>query len=169
MATEALTIRVARTDDAAAIAAIYNYYVLNTVISFEEQAVTDDAMAGRIGDVSAAGLPWLVAERDGRVVGYAYASKWRVRPAYRFSVEVSAYVDVDTTARGIGSRLYEELFARLREKSVHVVIGGIALPNEKSVALHEKFGMRKAAHFSQVGYKFGAWQDVGYWQVTLGG
>jgi L-amino acid N-acyltransferase YncA len=167
MNMEAMTIRAARAEDAAAIAAIYNHYVLNTIISFEEQAVTDAEMAGRINDVVAGGLPWLVAEREGRVVGYAYASKWRARPAYRFSVEVSAYVDMNATARGIGSRLYEALFANLRERSVHVVIGGIALPNEKSVALHEKFGMQKVAHFSEVGYKFGEWRDVGYWQVTL--
>lgn len=163
----AITIRPAQPDDAVAIAAIYNHYVLTTVISFEEEAVSEADMAGRIADVQAGGLPWLVAEREGRVIGYAYATKWRVRPAYRFSVEVSVYLDAHEQARGIGTRLYEALFAVLREKSVHVVIGGIALPNEASVALHEKFGMRKVAHFAEVGFKFGEWRDVGYWQVVL--
>jgi L-amino acid N-acyltransferase YncA len=90
-------------------------------------------------------------------------------PTEAVTIRAARAAGIPVFGRGIGSRLYEELFASLREKSVHVVIGCIALPNEKSVALHEKFGMRKAAHFSQVGYKFGAWQDVGYWQVTLGG
>ncbi|HYD80064.1 MAG TPA: arsinothricin resistance N-acetyltransferase ArsN1 family B [Paucimonas sp.] len=162
-----MNIRAAAASDAAAIAAIYNHYVLATAITFEEQAVSDADMAARIGDVAAAGLPWLVAEREGRVIGYAYATKWRARPAYRYSVEVSVYTDAQAGVRGAGSALYEALFAELRARSVHVAIGGIALPNEKSVALHEKFGMRKVAHFSEVGYKFGRWLDVGYWQAVL--
>src|SRR3569833_512793 len=101
-----ITIRPAKADDAAAIAAIYNHYVLNTIISFEEDAVGASDMAARIADVAAAGLPWLVAEQEGRVVGYAYSTKWRVRHAYRFSVEVSVYIDVEARARGIGSSLY---------------------------------------------------------------
>ena len=160
-------IRTVTPEDAPSIASLYNHYVLNTAISFETDAVSPNEMASRIREVTAAGLPWLVAEVNDRVVGYAYASKWKGRCAYRFSVESSVYVDAEHTGKGIGSALYDALLDRLRSGKTHVVIGGIALPNEGSVALHERFGFRKVAHFSEVGYKFERWIDVGYWQVTL--
>lgn len=155
--------------DAPAIAAIYNPYVTGTTISFEEDPVQEAEMARRVADVQAAGLPWLVAEADGVVIGYAYATKWRVRHAYRHSVESSVYLAPAAARRGVGSALYAALFERLRAGGYHLVIGGIALPNAASVALHEKMGYEKAAHFKQVGYKFGRWVDVGYWQKTLAG
>lgn len=154
--------------DAGAIAAIYNHYIINTSISFEEQAVTEAEMAQRIADVQRAGLPWLVAEADGALAGYAYASKWRVRHAYRFSVESSVYLRQGLAGKGWGSALYARLLARLAEGGYHLVIGGIALPNEASIALHEKMGFAKVAHFREVGYKFGRWLDVGYWEKPLG-
>jgi phosphinothricin acetyltransferase len=117
--------------------------------------------------VRAASLPWLVAEMAGRTVGYALARPWKERSGYRFSVEVAVYVVPELAGRGVGTLLYSRLFEELAGRGVHAVIGGIALPNEASVALHEKFGMRKVAHFEQVGYKFGRWIDVGYWQRTL--
>ncbi len=104
---------------------------------------------------------------DGRVAGYAYASRWNLRSAYRHTVECTAYLAPDATGRGLGTRLYEELFARLRSLDVHAVIAVIALPNPASVALHERFGLRQAGLFREVGRKFGAWVDVGYWQATL--
>jgi L-amino acid N-acyltransferase YncA len=159
-------IRPAAARDAAAIAAIYNHYILNTTISFEEQAVSTEEMAGRIAKVSAA-LPWLVYERDGQLLGYAYASPWRARSAYRHSVETSAYVDHRYGGQKIGSQLYEALLADLRERGLRVVIGGIAQPNPASVALHEHFGFKKVAHFSQVGKKAGQWLDVGYWELLI--
>ncbi len=162
-----MTIRSAASGDADAIARIYNYYVTDTVVTFEEQPVAELEMARRITDVQAAGLPWLVARTAGQTVGYAYATPWRTRSAYRFSVEATVYLAADRTGVGIGSRLYEELFAQLQAQGIHAAMGGIALPNEASVALHEKFGMRKVAHFSQVGWKFGRWVDVGYWQRTF--
>ena len=162
-----MQIRSAHADDAKAIAAIYNPYILTTTISFEEEAVTDAAMAQRIADVQAGGLPWLVAERDGKVLGYAYATKWRVRHAYRFSVESSVYLAPEAARQGVGSALYTALLQQLAERGVHLVIGGIALPNDASVALHEKMGYEKVAHFREVGFKFGRWLDVGYWQKTL--
>ena len=162
-----MTMREARVDDADAIAAIYNYYVLTTSISFEETEVSAIDMAGRIADVQAAGLPWLVAEIDGAVAGYAYATKWRVRHAYRFSVESSVYLAPDSAGKGIGAKLYGVLLERLRAGGYHLAIGGIALPNAASVALHEKMGFEKVAHFSEVGFKFGRWTDVGYWQLAL--
>lgn len=160
-------IRTATAGDADAIARIYNHYVANTIITFEEQAVSSEEMAARIAEVAAASLPWLVAEQDGRVVGYAYASKWKGRCAYRFSAECTVYLDPDCVGRGYGTQLYESLFAALRERGMHAVIGGVALPNPASVALHERMGMRKVAHFREVGYKFDRWIDVGYWQATL--
>jgi phosphinothricin acetyltransferase len=117
--------------------------------------------------VRRASLPWLVAEEDGTVVGYAYATKWRTRPAYRQSVEVTVYVASDRRRRGIGSVLYDSLLDELRDHGIHAAIGGIALPNPASVALQEKFGFEKVAHFAEVGFKFGKWIDVGYWQRIL--
>ncbi len=162
-----MPIRDAHASDAPAIAAIYNPYITGTTISFEEEPVPEAEMARRIADVQAAGLPWLVAEEGGAVIGYAYATKWRVRHAYRYSVESSVYLAPAAARKGIGSVLYAALFARLRAGGVHLVIGGIALPNDASVALHEKMGYEKAAHFKEVGFKFGRWLDVGYWQKTL--
>ena len=162
-----MRIRPAEPGDASAIAAIYNHYIAETVITFEELPVPAAEIARRIEDVRAAALPWLVAEQAGRILGYAYATKWRDRSAYRFSAEVTVYLDPSDVGRGIGSKLYAELFPRLKARGVHAALGGIALPNEASIALHEKFGMRKVAHLQEVGFKFDRWIDVGYWQCTL--
>ena len=160
-------IRSAASADAAAIATIYNHYVIHTSVTFEEQAVAPSQMAERIMQVQNDGLPWLVLEQNGELLGYAYATKWRVRSAYRFSVESTVYVKDGITARGIGSQLYQQLLTELKALGLHLVIGGITLPNEKSVALHEKFGFEKCGHFQQVGFKFEQWRDVGYWQKLL--
>ena len=154
-------IRPAAASDGDAIARIYNHYVLNTAITFEEEAVSAQEIVARINEAHAASLPWLVAEDAGQVAGYAYASKWKGRCAYRYSVEITVYVDPAATGRGMGKKLYDALFAELRAKGLHAVIGGIALPNPVSVALHEKFGLRKVAHFNEVGFKFNRWIDVG--------
>lgn len=160
-------LRPASAADAAPICAIYNVYVTTTAVTFEEQAVAEQDMGQRIADVGIAGLPWLVLEVDGKVVGYAYATKWRVRPAYRYSVETTIYLDQAFTGRGLGRLLYGALLDDLRTRDLHLVIGGIALPNEGSVGLHEKMGFRKVAHFAEVGMKFGRWIDVGYWELNL--
>ena len=160
-------IRVATAADADHIAEIYNHYIANTVVTFEEEPVAGAEMRRRMEDVFGASLPWLVAASGGRITGYAYATKWKARSAYRFSVETTVYLADGFGRQGLGSRLYEELFRLLSEKGIHAAIGGIALPNDASVALHEKFGMRKVAHFEQVGFKFGTWVDVGYWQRFL--
>lgn len=162
-------IRPAEPRDAEAIAAIYNHYIVNTIITFEEEVITAQDITERIKETGAANLPWLVAEEDGAVVGYAYASKWKGRCAYRYSVECSVYFSPSSVSKGWGTKLYEALFGVLREKSIHVVIGGIALPNPASVALHEKLGMKQVAHFNEVGFKFERWLDVGYWQMSLEG
>lgn len=160
-------IREAIADDAKAIAAIYNPFIANTTITFEEAPVTDADMAQRIADVQGGGLPWLVVEQDHVVVGYAYATKWRVRHAYRYSVESSVYLAPEAAGKGVGTVLYTALLERLRDQGYHLAIGGIALPNAGSVALHEKLGFEKVAQFREVGFKFERWLDVGYWQKTL--
>ncbi|MEM9552708.1 MAG: N-acetyltransferase family protein [Acidobacteriota bacterium] len=165
-------IRLAVREDAAALAQIYNVYVEETVVSFELEAVPVAEMAARIEAVRAADLPWLVATRPGdkacdEMVGYAYATPWASRPAYRRTVEVSAYVRRGDGGRGIGSRLYRALLADLRRRGMHAALGGIALPNAASVALHEALGFEKVAHLREVGFKHGHWVDVGYWQLIF--
>jgi L-amino acid N-acyltransferase YncA len=154
--------------DAGALCAIYNHYVDNTVVTFEEVCVDAAEFRARIAKVRGAGLPWLVAEDNGAIVGYAYAGAWRERSAYRFTVETSVYLAAAHTGKGLGTRLYQALFTELRKTPAHAVIGGIALPNAASIALHEKLGMRKVAQFNEVGFKFGRWIDVAYWQLELG-
>ena len=160
-------VRSASPADAEAIARIYNYYVENTVITFEEEPVSGPAMAARVADVQASSLPWLVAEVDGAVVGYAYASKWKVRSAYRHSVETTIYLEHGHEGRGIGTTLYAALLPILKARGIHAVIGGAALPNEASVALHEKLGFERVATFRQVGFKHNRWIDVAYWELVL--
>lgn len=160
-------IRSARLDDAGDIANIYNHYIANTVVTFEEDAVAAEEMAERISETQSSNLPYLIAEENRAVLGYAYASKWKGRCAYRYTVEATVYLNPDSTGKGLGTKLYRELFKQLAELSYHMVIGGISLPNEGSIALHEKFGMEKVAHFSEVGYKFNRWVDVGYWQGSI--
>ncbi|MCJ8319487.1 MAG: N-acetyltransferase family protein [Colwellia sp.] len=161
-------IRVIQNKDLAAITDIYNYYISSTTATFEEENVTTLTMQGRVDKVHTANLPWLVAENEsGIVVGYAYATKWRERFAYRFSVEVTVYLSPEHEKQGYGSLLYDALFTELKTRSVHTVIGGITLPNPASIALHEKFGMKQVAHFKEVGFKFDNWQDTGYWQGVL--
>jgi phosphinothricin acetyltransferase len=153
-------------DDAAAIAAIYNRHVLATIVTFEETPVDEVAMRGRIAEIDAS-YAWFVAEVDGSVAGYAYASAWRPRSAYRRSVETTVYVADDALRRGVGTALYEALLPELAVQGFHCAMGGIALPNEGSVALHERLGFIKVAHFREVGWKLGRWIDVGYWQRML--
>ncbi len=160
-------IRKATATDSTSIANIYNHYIADTVITFEESEISLDDMGERIEKISQLGLPWLVAEDKGDVIGYAYASPWKERSAYRFSVEVTVYLARHLTTKGWGTKLYESLFHELEKLPVHSAIAGITLPNVASVALHEKFGMEKVAHFQEVGYKFEQWLDVGYWQVQL--
>jgi phosphinothricin acetyltransferase len=164
--TQTATLRDASAADANAIAAIYNHYVATTTISMETDPVAGVDMAGRVKEVHDAGLPWLVLVEDGRLCGYAYASKWRARPGYRHAVESSVYIDPALRGRGHGLTLYRALLARL-DSRFHTVIGGIALPNAASIALHERLGFRQVACFHEVGHKFGGWVDVGYWQLTL--
>lgn len=163
----ASTVRTVLITDAAAIAEIYNYYVTRTTVSFEETPVSAEQMAQRIAAVLDQQLPWLVAELDGELVGYAYASRWKERSAYRFAVESSVYLRHGLAARGLGTQLYRQLLADLHKAGKHTVIGGVTLPNEASIGLHRKLGFEQVALFRQVGYKFDRWLDVSYWQLHL--
>lgn len=160
-------IRDARPDDAAAILAIYAPIVAGTVISFETEAPSEDEMRGRIASALASHA-WLVSSDDtGAVDGYAYASRHRERAAYRWSVDVTVYVREDRRRAGVGRRLYPALFYALRARGYHQAFAGIALPNAGSVGLHEAVGFTPIGVYRDVGFKLGAWHDVGWWQRSL--
>ncbi|TAM96161.1 MAG: N-acetyltransferase family protein [Rhizobiaceae bacterium] len=159
-------IRNATDADAPAICAIYNHYVADTVVTFEEQPVTTTEMRSRMTAVLER-LPWLVLEHDDAITGYAYASPWKSRAGYRFTVESSIYLAPAYAGRGFGSALYASLLENLRARNIHCVIGGASLPNPASAALHEKLGFAKVAHFRENGFKFGRWIDVAYWHLLL--
>jgi L-amino acid N-acyltransferase YncA len=153
--------------DAAACAAIYAPYVDGAATSFEESPPTVEELAARIERVSAA-HPWVVSERGGEVVGFAYATAHRTRPAYRWTAETSVYVDPEHQARGVGRELYEALLELLRRQRLQVACAGITLPNDASVALHESLGFERVGVYRRIGFKAGAWRDVGWWQLVLG-
>ncbi len=142
---------------------IYNYYVENTAISFEEERVSVNEMEQRILNQSI-DYPWLVYELDSKIVAFTYANKWKARSAYRFTLESTIYITTDCQGKGIGTKLYQQLFNELATRSIRSVMAVIALPNEGSIALHKKMGFKKVAHFKEVGYKNKQWIDVGYWQ-----
>jgi len=160
-------IRTVKTHDIGDICRIYNYYVENTSVTFEETSVSMKGMKERIDDVLKTSLPWLVLEEQGKVIGYGYGTKWKSRTAYKFSLESTIYLDREARGKGSGTALYSALIEEIRKKRIHAVIGGIALPNAASIALHEKLGFSKVAHFKEVGYKFNKWIDVGYWELLL--
>jgi phosphinothricin acetyltransferase len=159
-------IRPSTTADARRIAEIYNHHVRETVVTFEEQPVSDKEMARRLAETTAS-YPWLVSEVDGKFAGYAYASSWKRRSAYRYAVESTIYLAPEFHGRGLGAALYRALIADMRVRGFHCAIGGIALPNPASIALHEKLGYKYAGQFREVGWKFGKWVDVGYWELVL--
>ena len=161
---ETIVIRSATETDSDLIARIYNHYILNTVVTFEEQPVSSKEISYRIDGALAASLPYLVLVQDDLVIGYACATPWHSRSAYRYSVETSIYLDSSCIGRRVGSVLYEVLLENLEARGLHAAIGGIALPNPGSVALHEKLGFKKVAHYKEIGFKFDRWIDVGYWQ-----
>lgn len=152
--------------DAAACAAIYAPHIEGSAVSFEESAPNADEMAARI-ERSRAGHAWLVAERDGEVVGYAYATAFNERPAYRWSAGVSVYIAADARGQGVGRALYEALFERLRERGFRMACAGVTLPNEASVGLHEHLGFEQVGVNREIGWKNGSWHDVGWFQLEL--
>jgi phosphinothricin acetyltransferase len=162
-----MKIRVATPADAEAITAIYAPVVENTSISFELAPPAVDEMRSRIVK-TLPDLPWLVSEdAQGLVNGYVYASKHRERPAYQWSVDVTAYVRENARGAGVGKRLYQVLIEELAGLGYFQAFAGIALPNAASVALHEAVGFEHIGTYRKVGFKFGAWHDVGWWQRKL--
>ena len=160
----AVLIRLAGEDDAAALAAIYRPYVEDSRISFEESAPDAAEMARRMrGDL----YPWLLAEDEGRTLGYAASSAFRARPAYRWVVETGLYLAADAQGRGIGRALLSQLLDLLTRQGFVSAVGAIALPNDASVALHEKLGFTHSGTYRKVGFKLGEWIDVGLWQKDL--
>lgn len=159
-------VRLATTQDAAGMREIYAPIVRETPISFEIVPPSEEEMAARVAKTLTR-YPWLVCTARGRVLGYAYAGGHSERAAYQWSVNVSVYVHGLARRLGMGQALYETLFAVLRLQGFVRAYAGITLPNEASVGLHESFGFRAAGTFRQVGYKLGAWHDVGYWQMTI--
>lgn len=159
-----MIVRKVELEDASQIAEIYNHYIENTHHTFETEAINESEMRNRI-DKIIKNYPYFVSEESGEILAYAYAAPYKSRCAYRSSAEVSVYARNGIQQKGIGTRLYEKLLAELLQSDVHVVIAGIALPNEASVRLHEKFGFEKVAHFREIGWKFGRWIDVGYWEL----
>lgn len=157
-------IRLAKQEDGRAVAAIYEPYVKSSSISFEAVPPSAAEMAGRM--TSCVG-PWLIFERGGRPLGYAYGSKHRDRAAYEWSVDVSVYVDAAHHRTGVGRALYASLLALLRLQGFYAAHAGITLPNGASVGLHESLGFRRIGVYPSVGYKHGAWHDVGWWQLSL--
>jgi len=152
--------------DAKSICDIYNYYILNSCITFEEELLPVKEIEQRIKSNSFQ-FPWLVYEQNNQVLGYAYATHWKNRSAYKYTTEVTIYLNKNATGNHIGTELYNALFAILKSKKYRTLIAGIALPNKISIALHEKLGFKKVAHFKNIGYKFNKWIDVAYWQLEL--
>jgi L-amino acid N-acyltransferase YncA len=152
--------------DARACAEIYAPHVEGGPVSFEERAPDAAEMAARI-ERYAAGHAWLVAEREGEVVGYAYATPFNERPAYRWSASVSVYVDEGARGQGVGRSLYEALFERLRERGFRQACAGITLPNAASEGLHRRLGFELVGVNREIGWKQGAWRDVGWFQLEL--
>lgn len=161
-----MNIRSVKLDDAARILEIYSPHITNSSTSFETDVPSIDEFKKRISEYTSK-FPWIVYELDGKVVGYAYASAHRSRCAYEWSVESSVYVDPDFQGKGVGSKLYQELFKLLKTQGVVNIFAGITLPNEGSIKLHESLGFTYIGKFMDVGFKQGQWWDVGWWQLQL--
>lgn len=162
-----LTIRDCRPDDLSAITAIYDHYVQTSVATFEKESPGHDEMVARCKAIMANGYPWLVAERDSRLVGYAYASAYRPRPAYRHTVEDSVYVEPELRAQGIGTRLLDELVRQCTERNFRQMIAVIADRSPASVRLHARAGFTEAGTLEEVGCKFGRWIGTTLMQRAL--
>ncbi len=159
-------IRKANIHDAKQMVDIYNYYVLNSIVTFDEIPFSENDFKDRIHTISSQ-YPFIVFEEDNHILGYAYANMFRQKPAYKNTVETTIYLKNDVQGQAIGTKLYSELLNTLKEQNYHAVIGGLTLPNEASIRLHEKLGFKQVAHFKEVGFKFNKWLDVGFWELIL--
>lgn len=159
-------IRPVNIDDAEALLGIYNYYVEHSAVTFDLEPISIEAFKSKIALITA-NYPFIVFEDQDEILGYAYGSQFRPRPAYRFTVESTVYVKHNVHGRQIGSKLYKVLLELLKEGGFHVVIGVLTLPNTASEKLHERFGFRLVGHFKELGLKFDSWHDIGLYQLML--
>ena len=158
-------IREANSKDAKAIASIYNHYILNSAISFEEKPINEKIIIERIN--SNEKNKWWIYESADELLGYAYSTKWKSRSAYRYTVESSIYLKPNNFRNGIGTALYTKLLESLKKEGFRRVLAGISLPNDSSVLFHENFGFKKVGQLESVGYKFKKWIDIGYWELKI--
>jgi phosphinothricin acetyltransferase len=161
-----MLIRNVMIEDASQIANVYNHYVVSSHATFEFEPISAPEMSKRIRDVVDGGYPFHVADENETIIGYAYVHAFRPRPAYRKTVEISVYVKDGHAGRGVATRLYESLICNVLDSGYHSIIAGIALPNDASVRLHERFEFEKIGHFREVGRKFDRWFDVCFWQLS---
>jgi phosphinothricin acetyltransferase len=161
-----MNIRIADPDDATSLLRIYAPYIQETAISFETEVPSIEEFQNRMKE-GLRELPWIVAEVDGVIAGYAYSSKHRSRCAYGWSVDSSVYICSSFQRKGMASKLYTKLFSILKEQGAVNVFAGIALPNDQSVNFHESMGFKKIGIYRKVGFKLGRWHDVGWWQKEL--
>lgn len=152
--------------DAKQIVDIYNYYVLNSIVTLDLVPFSTQDFEEKIETISNQ-FPFIVYEENNVLLGYAYANTFRTKPAYNNTVELTIYLKYDELGKQIGKRMYSELLDQLKKQNYHVVIGGLTLPNDASIKLHENLGFEKVAHFKEVGYKFNKWHDVGFWQLIF--
>lgn len=159
-------IRSVHIDDASALLDIYNYYVLNTTVNFDIDPLSLETFTDKINHIVSE-YPYIVYEENNEILGFAYGSRFRPRPAYNYTAESTVYVKHTAHGKQIGSKLYTELIRLLKETDLHTVLGVLTVPNDASINLHEKFGFEQVAHLKEVGLKFGEWQNIGIWQLKL--
>lgn len=145
---------------------IYNYYVLNTTVTFDLEALSLQVFTEKINTINKE-YPCIIFEKENEILGFAYGSKFRPKPAYHYVVESTVYVKYNTHGKQIGTQLYAELLKQLKEAKFHTVLGVLTIPNAASVKLHDKFGFKQVAHLKEVGFKFGEWQHIGIWQLKF--
>lgn len=161
-----LTLREARPTDAAALLDIYAPFILHTTITFETEVPSEAAFAERVRQY-AERFPWLLAEEEGRVLGYCYAATHRARSAYQWAVESSVFVAPQAQRRGLATTMYQTLLTALRAQGLHRVYAGVTLPNDASLGLHTALGFTPVGVYERVGFKHGAWRDTAWYQYSL--
>lgn len=159
-------IRPFKIEDTQQLLNIYNYYVLNSVATFDLEILTYETFLKKVTQIDNE-YPFIVFEENNKILGFAYGSRFRPKPAYNKTVESTVYVKHDEHGKRIGYKLYKELLTLLKKEKFHLVLGVLTIPNEASVNLHEKFGFKQVASIEDVGFKFGKWQNVGFWQLKL--
>jgi phosphinothricin acetyltransferase len=160
-------IRNVKLSDAERIAEIYNYYIENTAVTFDENPVAEEKIRQKIEDIRAKSYPFIVYEENGQLIGYAYINTWRPHSAYNITLETTIYLDMQHAGKGLGTRLYEALIEKSRGMNIHSLIAVISLPNDCSRKLHENFGFQLIGNFKETGIKFNKLIDVEFWQKFL--